>query len=81
MKLTRTPPTPLTQVELDLVVAASKCNDPKCKCGGRDPAVSISIVCKEHRGPVILNYFDGVLTVSCATCGFGMQRIAVAKTL
>lgn len=77
--MTKTPPKPLTRIDLDIVVAGSKCNDPGCKCGGQDAAKAVSIICREHQSAgVRVEYSKGILTLICSKCGFGVHRIAVA---
>lgn len=78
--VTTTPPQPKTRIQLDIIMAGSKCTDPNCKCGGKDPVKEILVAChcNPSSGLVLLRYSDGVLNVSCPHCGMGIDRFAVA---
>lgn len=77
--MTKTPPPPLTRIELDIIIAGSKCNEPGCKCGGTDTATEIGIVCKKHpQAGVFVRYSKGILTLICVECKYGVNRVAVA---
>lgn len=75
MTPTKIPPRPLTRIELDIVMAGSNCNEPGCKCGGKDASKEISII---KSAGVRVTYSDGVLNVFCLECRLGVNRIAVA---